>query len=132
MILLLLCLTSKLLPISPILLICEGPHFDIAAPGFDHRGVSLSNNCEKLFGGGAAGKFFACEGWPASTCNCNVFRDRTLREGCQNFLSLGWNNVEVRYEKVSCPNELSRQNCWEKNRNKWPSWRNKPQFCANN
>eukprot|EP00551_Chaetoceros_affinis_P006935 CAMPEP_0203683208 /NCGR_PEP_ID=MMETSP0090-20130426/47400_1 /ASSEMBLY_ACC=CAM_ASM_001088 /TAXON_ID=426623 /ORGANISM="Chaetoceros affinis, Strain CCMP159" /LENGTH=721 /DNA_ID=CAMNT_0050552337 /DNA_START=1352 /DNA_END=3517 /DNA_ORIENTATION=- len=109
-----------------------GPHFDIAAPGFDVRGASLSNNCEKLFGGTNAEKFFACEKWPGRGCDCDVFSDRTLREGCQNFLSLGWDNVQVRYERVSCPPELERQSCWVQNGEKWPPVETQPQWCANN
>ena len=109
---------------------CEvGPHFDIAAPGFDFTAASLSNNCRKLYGDDAA-PFFACENWPNTSCNCSLFTDPTLREGCENFLSLGWNNVQVSYEKVDCPMELERQNCWEENGGSWPT--TEPQWCANN
>ena len=105
---------------------CEkGPHFDI----FDFRSSSLSNNCENLFGDDAA-PYFACENWPNTSCNCNEFADPTLRKGCQNFLSLGWNNVQVNYEKVDCPVELDRQNCWFENDGGWPL--SQPQWCANN
>ncbi len=110
--------------------LCEaGPHFDIAAPGFDFRSASLSNNCETLFPNDAEA-YSACEFWPNASCDCNVFSDPTLREGCENFVSLGWDNVQVEYEKVDCPAELERQNCWEENGGTWPDFM--PQYCANN
>lgn len=110
---------------------CEaGPHFDIAAPGFDFQASSLSNNCNKLFGAAGASAYGACENWPGSSCNCNAFSDPTLRAGCENFKSLNWNNPTVDYVEVSCPAELERQNCWEENGGSWPNFM--PQFCANN
>ena len=58
---------------------------------------------------------------PEQNCNCGEFKDITLRNGCENFLSLGWNNPEVQYEEVECPDELKKSPpCWKDNGEKWP------------
>jgi len=119
-------------------------HFDIAAPGFDVVGFSLSNTCDtREAEEDKAGKiphsisilvycsytnhikpisfhllgFKACGRWmidsqdPEVGCDCSAFNDETLRTGCQNFLSLYWDNPTVAYEEVSCPQELSSLHC---------------------
>ena len=84
-------------------------HFDIAAPGFDFLGASLSNTCasrepEELEG------FQSCGLWKIDAnagCDCSKFRNEVLRAGCENFLSLGWDNPTVTYEELSeCPPEM--------------------------
>ena len=49
-----------------------------------------------------------CAFWsgPGNSCNCDAIDHPTLRQGCKNFLSLGWNNPTVEYEEVTCPDEL--------------------------
>jgi len=64
-------------------------------------------------------------------CDCSQFNDPILRAGCENFLSLKWNNVNVAYEEVSCPLELDRLPCWEENSGGWPAF-DVPEFCAAN
>jgi hypothetical protein len=114
--------------------VCSGGkvHFDIAAPGFDFAASSLSNTCnsrevDEAFGFNACGNT-----WPAQDCNCGVFNDPVLEAGCNNFKSLNWNNVPVRYEAVACPSELDRLNCWEENGGTWPPNNAIPEFCAAN
>ena len=43
---------------------------------------------------------------PEVGCDCSAFNDETFRTGCQNFLSLYWDNPTVAYEEVVCPEEL--------------------------
>jgi len=64
-------------------------------------------------------------------CDCSKFSDPILKAGCENFLSLKWNNVNVTYEGVSCPLELDRLPCWEDNSDGWPV-DDIPEFCAAN
>jgi hypothetical protein len=110
-------------------------HFDIGAPGFDVLQYSLSNTCADREADEIAG-FESCKGWmidsqnPDENCDCSLFKDPVLRAGCENFLSLKWDNSPVTYEEVDCPSELSRMNCWEENGNDYPD--DIPQFCANN
>ena len=99
--------------------LCNIPHFDIAAPGFDFTSSSASNSRNKAFSGNEARAFGECENWPGTSCNCNVFKDPILRAGCNNFKSLGWNNVKVDYVEVKCPRELA-VNCWQNNDGTWP------------
>ena len=84
-------------------------HFDIAAPGFDYLGASLSNTCatrepEELEG------FQSCGNWkidPNARCDCSKFKNEVLRAGCMNFLSLDWDNPTVTYEELAeCPPEM--------------------------
>jgi len=110
-------------------------HFDISAPGFDFLGASLSNTCDSVEDEEKEA-FKACGRWmidsqdPNAGCDCTLFKDPVLRAGCQNFYSLLWNNPEVMYEEVDCPEELNRLNCWEENGGKYPD--GVPQFCASN
>ena len=118
-------------------LCARGPHFDIAAPGFDVREYSLCHHCPELEpdekeGGG----FHCCEGWmrdsldPTENCDCDTFVDPILREGCQNFLSLGWDNPAVHYERVpECPAELATLSCWHENGEQYP-WPVVPAKCS--
>jgi len=39
-------------------------------------------------------------------CDCSKFTSATLRAGCENFLSLQWDNPTVQYEEVVCPPEM--------------------------
>ncbi|KAL3796109.1 hypothetical protein HJC23_000612 [Cyclotella cryptica] len=97
-------------------LCAKGPHFDIAAPGFDVTESSFANTCSANEPNEVAG-FAACKSWmigssnPNANCNCSLFKDATLRKGCENFLSLKWNNPTVVYEEVSCPKELASLHC---------------------
>jgi len=67
---------------------------------------------------------------PSQNCDCSKLNDPVLRAGCENFLSLKWNNVNVVYEEVVCPYELDRLPCYEENNNGWPA--GIPEFCAAN
>lgn len=97
---------------------CSGDkaHFDIAAPGFDVAQFSLSNTCSQREPDEVEG-FGACSRWridnndPTVGCDCNKFDSVTLREGCQNFRNLNWDNPTVAYEEVVCPIELSSLHC---------------------
>ncbi|KAL7557339.1 hypothetical protein ACA910_003246 [Epithemia clementina (nom. ined.)] len=82
-------------------------HFDIAAPGFDYLASSLSNTCDTVEPDEIEG-FQRCGSWHINggDCDCFVFNDATLRAGCENFLSLEWDNPTVIYEEVSCPPEM--------------------------
>ncbi|KAL7574268.1 hypothetical protein ACA910_012517 [Epithemia clementina (nom. ined.)] len=82
-------------------------HFDIAAPGFDYLGASQANTCDSVEPNELEG-FKRCGRWliNGGDCDCSVFKDATLRAGCQNFLSLEWNNPTVNYEEVTCPPEM--------------------------
>lgn len=97
-------------------LCATGPHFDIAAPGFDVESISLSNTCSERIPEEAAG-FAACGNWlignsnPDTNCDCSLFKNEVLRKGCDNFYSLKWDNPEVAYEEVACPRELSDLHC---------------------
>ena len=59
---------------------------------------------------------------PEKGCDCGKFNDKTLREGCENFKSLYWNNPVVQYEVLdSCPDELKQTPpCWNDNSQQWP------------
>ncbi|CAB9522802.1 expressed unknown protein [Seminavis robusta] len=109
-------------------------HFDLAAPGFDFAGNSISNTCEDREPDEKAG-FAACGGWmidsqdPNEGCDCNTFNNAVLRDGCENFKSLQWNNPSVQYEEVDCPLELAQLPCWEENGNTYP-WPDVPALCA--
>ena len=103
-------------------------HFDIAAPGFDYLGNSLSNTCTQVEPNEVAG-FTSCSNWMISnnnpnditTCDCTKFINPTLRNGCFNFKSLYWNNPIVEYEELSeCPIELATLPCWEENNQNYP------------
>ena len=48
---------------------------------------------------------------PNANCTCDLFKSQTLRQGCENFLSLKWDNPTVFYEEVTCPKELSSLHC---------------------
>lgn len=111
------------------------PHFDIAAPGFDNQPASLSNSClireENEIDG-----FTSCEQWmiasgnPNENCDCSLFNSNVLRDGCENFRTLYWDNVQVSYEEVTCPRELTRLPCWVENGGRYPD--GIPTFCASN
>mmetsp|Transcript_24867 Transcript_24867/g.44944 ORF Transcript_24867/g.44944 Transcript_24867/m.44944 type:complete len:250 (+) Transcript_24867:204-953(+) len=111
------------------------PHFDIAAPGFDSQPASLSNSClireeDEIDG------FTSCEQWmiasgnPNENCDCSLFNSDVLRDGCENFRTLYWDNVQVSYEEVTCPRELTRLPCWVENGGRYPE--GIPTFCASN
>jgi hypothetical protein len=110
-------------------------HFDIAAPGFDFASSSLSNVCSTREANESAG-FRACQSWminstdPSQNCDCSLFNDNALRDGCENFRTLYWDNVQVSYEEVTCPPELARLPCWEENGYGYPS--GMPKFCSSN
>eukprot|EP00586_Coscinodiscus_wailesii_P004534 CAMPEP_0172486228 /NCGR_PEP_ID=MMETSP1066-20121228/14708_1 /TAXON_ID=671091 /ORGANISM="Coscinodiscus wailesii, Strain CCMP2513" /LENGTH=361 /DNA_ID=CAMNT_0013252045 /DNA_START=174 /DNA_END=1259 /DNA_ORIENTATION=- len=110
---------------------CENgkAHFDIAAPGFDFSGTSLSNTCTSAYPGDTAlhpPQVCSVSGVNGS-CNCDAIQNPTLRQGCKNFLSLGWDNPSVVYEAVSCPSELvSSPPC--RSDGVWPN--SPPQGCA--
>lgn len=110
-------------------------HFDIAAPGFDFLPSSFSNACSSLEVNESMG-FQACQRWminttdPAHNCDCSLFHSKVLRDGCENFRTLYWDNVKVTYEEVTCPQELSRLPCWEENDNGYPT--EVPWFCSSN
>mmetsp|Transcript_7007 Transcript_7007/g.10049 ORF Transcript_7007/g.10049 Transcript_7007/m.10049 type:complete len:426 (-) Transcript_7007:99-1376(-) len=103
-------------------------HFDIAAPGFDVLAFSLANTCQNREPSEING-FTACEGWPGQACNCNKFQDPVLRAGCENYLSLDWDNANVSYEEVDCPDEMVTP-CWEENGNTYPPFGSIPSTCA--
>jgi len=95
-------------------LCAAGPHFDIAAPGFDVIQFSLAHECPYLF---PDEDFTACSTWlisssdPAANCDCSKLSNPILRAGCENFFSLKWDNPVVEYTSVACPQELSRLLC---------------------
>ena len=78
--------------------------------------------------------FAACGTWliddpnPDVNCDCSLFHSPTLRNGCLNFHSLKWDNVNVVYEEVTCPSELSDLHC------KFPYalGEDMPETCASN
>jgi len=106
---------------------CSGgkAHFDIAAPGFDVPQYSLSNTCDIVEVSELKG-MQACSNWmmgnkdPSINCDCSLFNDPVLRTGCENFLSLKWDNPEVEYEEVNCPRELGQLPCWNENGGRYP------------
>ncbi|KAL7515922.1 hypothetical protein ACHAWX_000991 [Stephanocyclus meneghinianus] len=109
-----------------------GPHFDIAAPGFDVLQFSLANTCPEREPEEAAG-FAACGSWlindqNVDNCDCGRFISPVLRKGCENFFSLKWDNPTVTYEEVTCPQELASLHC------KYPYSleATMPATCANN
>jgi len=60
-----------------------------------------------------------------------AFKNPILRAGCENFRSLNWDNdSHVSYEKVSCPRELDRLNCWKEDGDQYPLFGDVPEFCA--
>lgn len=71
---------------------------------------------------------------PDENCDCSLFMDPVLRDGCENFKGLYWNNPQVSYEEVTCPEELSRTFCWllDDSANDWPSNDAIPEFCSSN
>ena len=116
---------------------CSGgkAHFDISAPGFDVTQFSLSNTCatrepDEFEGFASCGRWMIDDQDPDVGCDCSEFQNPILRAGCENFYSLMWNNVEVDYEEVDCPDELNRLNCWEENGYAYPF--GVPDFCASN
>ena len=93
--------------------VCAGQaHFDIAAPGFDYPGASQSNTCNQVDNDPGLQVPQTCGYWmikdnePDKNCDCSIFKDKVLEDGCNNFRSLGWNNPSVDYEVVDCPDEL--------------------------
>lgn len=48
---------------------------------------------------------------PDVNCDCSLFVDPILRNGCENFYSLKWDNPKVTYEEVDCPPELAELHC---------------------
>lgn len=116
---------------------CSGNkvHFDIAAPGFDYTPSSFANTCQEREASEKEA-FGSCGYWminsqdPKQNCDCGKFDSPVLEAGCNNFLSLNWDNPTVEYEAVECPIELDRLNCWEENGNQYPF--EVPGFCANN
>jgi len=60
---------------------------------------------------------------PSENCKCDVFKDDTLRNGCQNFWGLNWNNPTVTYEELKeCPAEFKMTPpCWFDNDQNWPT-----------
>lgn len=114
---------------------CSGDkkHFDIAAPGFDWVGASLSNSCaerepDQLNGFESCGTWMIDSSNPNENCNCNDFTNSILRDGCENFKGLHWDNPQVSYEEVECPMELQQLPCWEENGNGYP-WPESPDLC---
>lgn len=110
-------------------------HFDIAAPGFDYLSSSLSNSCLTREASEITG-FRSCQNWmisstdPNQNCDCTLFQSDVLRNGCENFRTLYWDNVQVIYEEVICPQELNQLPCWEENGNGYPT--GIPEFCFSN
>lgn len=113
-------------------LCAQGPHFDIAAPGFDVTQYSFAHSCSTREAAEDSG-FGACEFWmsdgnPNNNCDCSKFDSTTLQNGCQNFLELYWNNPMVDYEELSeCPPEMVTP-CWEENNGGYPD--GIPDTCA--
>jgi len=66
---------------------------------------------------------------PKENCDCDQIHDTVLKNGCNNFKSLGWNNPQVYYEETDCPPELATSPpCWSQNGNAWPA--NPPATCS--
>uniref|UniRef100_A0A7S1B7J5 Cellulase n=1 Tax=Corethron hystrix TaxID=216773 RepID=A0A7S1B7J5_9STRA len=111
-----------------------GPHFDIAAPGFDVLKYSLAHDCPNLELDELEG-FQACSEWmiddqnPDKNCDCSTFKNPILKAGCKNFYSLKWDNPQVTYEELdACPKELSSLHCGYP----YPDEENMPETCASN
>ena len=82
--------------------VCDGKaHFDIAAPGFDFGPASISNTCDQVDKIAGLTSPQTCGFWminsqnPDENCNCEIFPDQTLKDGCNNFRGLYWNNPTV-------------------------------------
>eukprot|EP00970_Alexandrium_tamarense_P010713 scaffold2207_cov271-Alexandrium_tamarense.AAC.5 len=109
-----------------------GPHFDIAAPGFDVLAYSFANTCKEREPDEEEG-FTSCGNWlisdqdPDNNCDCSLFKSPVLRAGCENFYSLKWDNPIVTYEEVGCPAELSALHC----SHPYATEANMPDTCAN-
>jgi len=102
-------------PSNPL---CDaGPHFDIAAPGFDVLKYSFSNTCDdrepdELDGFRACGNWMIDDQDPDINCDCSKFNNQILKKGCENFYALKWDNADVVYEELDeCPDELSSLHC---------------------
>jgi len=108
-------------------------HFDIAAPGFDVTEFSQSNTCSEREPEEATG-FASCGRWmidsqnPNENCNCDAFNDPVLKAGCNNFYNLKWDNPDVAYEEVNCPDELAQLHCGHP----YATENNMPETCSNN
>ena len=108
-------------------------HFDIAAPGFDVTEFSQSNTCSEREPEEATG-FASCGRWmidsqnPNENCNCDAFNDTVLKAGCNNFYNLKWDNPDVAYEEVNCPDELAQLHCGHP----YATENNMPETCSNN
>jgi hypothetical protein len=78
-------------------LCAAGPHFDIAAPGFDVLAYSFAHTCPERNPDEEEG-FKSCGTWmfdsqdPDVGCDCSKFNDPVLRAGCENFYFLKWDN----------------------------------------
>ena len=108
-------------------------HFDIAAPGFDVTEFSLSNTCstrepEETTGFASCGRWMIDSQNPNDNCNCNAFNDPVLKAGCNNFYNLKWDNPQVDYEEVACPEELAELHC----SHPYATESNMPETCSNN
>eukprot|EP00418_Pyrodinium_bahamense_P067041 CAMPEP_0179100626 /NCGR_PEP_ID=MMETSP0796-20121207/46485_1 /TAXON_ID=73915 /ORGANISM="Pyrodinium bahamense, Strain pbaha01" /LENGTH=368 /DNA_ID=CAMNT_0020798459 /DNA_START=49 /DNA_END=1151 /DNA_ORIENTATION=- len=93
---------------------CHLAHMDIAVPGFDHLGVSLSNVCgdrrqraETFLTKEQSG---ICGQSQAHACDCSGIPGDTperkmLRKGCELFRAWGWThgNPLLNYQPVECP-----------------------------
>ncbi|KAL7456129.1 hypothetical protein ACHAWC_007634 [Mediolabrus comicus] len=107
-------------------------HFDIAAPGFDVLAYSQANTC--LEREPAEAGFAACGSWmidsqnPNENCNCDAFNDPVLKAGCSNFYDLKWDNPQVDYVEVTCPDELAQLHC----EHPYATESNMPETCSNN
>ena len=105
-------------------------HFNIAAPGFDYTPSSLSNTCNDREPDEKQG-FSSCGSWQINGggCDCSKFNNTVLRAGCENFLSLQWNNPSVQYEELEeCPEQMKTPCSFP-----YPAVnRTPPEFCASN
>jgi hypothetical protein len=99
-------------------------------PGFDKGGANKDNACKKHDKDETAlHQPQVCSGWmigsdnPKDNCKCDEIKSLTLRNGCKNFLKLGWHEPSVQYEELEkCPPELiSTPPCWKDNKKKWPT-----------
>lgn len=114
-----------------------GAHFSIAVPGFDSDPITRYEVCQERDPGENYEAFSACENWmtgnssnPQENCDCSLFTDPVLQEGCENFLRLGWDDPVVEYQELDeCPLELDRLPCWDENGGDWP--KTVPDLCAN-
>lgn len=111
----------------------DGPHFDIAAPGFDVTAFSFAHTCpdrepEEAVGFAACGTWLIGDSNPDVNCDCSLFNSPVLRKGCENFYSLQWDNPTVEYEEVDCPQELADLHC----SHPYALEANMPETCSNN